>query len=523
MDRITVIGIDLGTWFSETAHVTPAGVVELIRNADGDTKTPSIVSWAGKRPVVGKAAMPDLVLAPEFVHQCGKRSMGKRTEQGKPIPIGLDPSGGETTAVDFSAIILACLKQGAETYLGCEIRHAVITVPAYFDSAARDDTVAAAKIAGFEEVRVVNEPEAAALHYGLEKETNQVVVVVDSGGGTTDVTAMEIEGGHVGTILTHGDAELGGSNYDEVALGLVCEEAQGKGIEISAKKDLAGFYQHLDRARQAKEMLSRRDAVTVIAEADGRRIPVQLTGKVLRQAAKGLDERFVACCRRLHDGLKGQGKAVGRVLLVGGNSRQPHIAELVKGVFGLEPARDTDPDLVVTKGAAIYAEICFGGQGTEIVIGGHRYLAQDIKVQSAAAHPLCVAARKFKADPNEYNCVIVPAGTTLPHTFEERFSPANPAQQEVTVKIVQGQPDAPSAGATVLREIRVPIQPSNKDEDRIRVQGRYTAEGLLELTVTDDLLGKAVSESFIHKPGLSGAEIEQKRRDMASRTGGSQL
>ena len=142
-----IIGIDLGTYFSEAFHITRAGVVEGIPNLDGDIKTPSIVSWAGKTPVVGKAATPDLVLAPEFVQQCGKRSMGKRTEQGAPIPIGMDPSGGEKTPVDFSATILARLKQWVETYLGCEIRCAVITIPAYFDSAARDDTVTAAKIA----------------------------------------------------------------------------------------------------------------------------------------------------------------------------------------------------------------------------------------------------------------------------------------------------------------------------------------------------------------------------------------
>jgi molecular chaperone DnaK (HSP70) len=198
------------------------------------------------------------------------------------------------------------------------------------------------------------------------------------------------------------------------------------------------------------------------------------------------------------------------------------VALLVQGIFGLEPGRDTDPDLVVAKGAAIYAEICFGAKDTEIVVGPHRYLAQQITVQTVAAHALCVAARKIKGDPQEYNCVIVPVGTSLPHEFEERFSPANPGQREVTVKIVQGKPDEPSANASILREIRAPIQPSDKDQDRIRVKGRYTAEGLLELTVVDDLSGQAISDSFIHKPGLSGTDIEQKRRDMGGPMEGPQ-
>lgn len=522
MNEGKVIGIDLGTSFSEVAHIASSGVVEIIVNLDGDTKAPSIVSWAGKAPVVGKAARPDLVLAPQFVIQCGKRSMGKTTEDGKPIPIGMDPAGREITAVDFSATILRNVKESAEAYLGCKVVRAVITVPAYFGGVARDHTIAAAKIAGFEEGRLLNEPEAAAIFYALEKATNQVIVVVDTGGGTTDVTAIEIIGGTIRTLHTDGDNELGGSNYDEAILGLMRKAGKKEGIEISPEKDLTTFYQNLDRAREGKEMLSRRDEVTVIAEADGTRVPVKLTRKILRQAAKAFDDRLVACCKRLHEKLKAQGKVIGRVILVGGNSRQPHIAELVQGVFALEPARDTDPDLVVAKGAAIYAEVCFGKKDTEIVVGGHRYLAEEIKVQTVAAHALCVAARKIKGDPREYNCVIVPAGTALPHEFEERFSPANPGQREVIVKIVQGKPDELSSNASILREIRAPIQPSDKDQDRIRVKGRYTAEGLLELTVVDDLSGQTISDSFIHQPGLSGTEIEQKRRDMAGQMEGIQ-
>ena len=522
MNKGKVIGIDLGTYLSEGAHVTDSGVVEPIPNQDGDTKTPSIVSWAGKTPVVGKAARPDLVFAPQFVIQCGKRSMGKTTEDGKPIPIGTASSGREIAAVDFSATILADVKKSAEAHLGCKIPRAVITVPAYFGTVARDHTIAAARIAGFEEVRLLNEPEAAALYYGLEKGRNETLVVVDTGGGTTDVTAVEIDAGSIKAILTDGDAELGGSNYDEAILDLMRREAKSKGIEISPEKDLATFYQNLDRAREGKEMLSRREEVTVVAEADGKRVPVKLTRKTLRQAAKPLDDRLVACCQRLQEGLKARGKVVARVILVGGNSRQPHLKELVQNIFGLEPARDTDPDLVVVKGAAIHAEVCFGAKDTEIVVGPHRYLAQDIKMQTVAAHALCVAAHRFKDDPNEYNCAIVPAGTALPHDFEERFSPANPGQQEVLVKIVQGKPDELSATAAILREIRAPIKPSDKDENRIRVKGRYTEEGLLELIVIDALSGKEVADSFIHQPGLSSTEIDRKRNDLDGQIGGLQ-
>jgi len=135
-------------------------------------------------------------------------------------------------------------------------------------------------------------------------------------------------------------------------------------------------------------------------------------------------------------------------------------------------------------------------------------------MQTVASHPLCVAARKDKNDPQEYNCVIVPAGTPLPHEFGERFSPVDPGQREVLIKIVQGDPGELSAHASPLREIKVPIKPSDKDQDRIRVKGRYTEEGLLELTVMDEILGKPISDSFVHKTGLSEAEIDDKRRQL---------
>ena len=364
----------------------------------------------------------------------------------------------------------------------------------------------------------MDEPEAAALYYGLDKATDQTILVIDTGGGTTDVTAIEIIGGSVRCLFTDGDAELGGTNYDEVILQLMCKEAANKGVVIVAEKDLATFYQNLDHAREGKEMLSRREEVTVIAEGDGQRIPVKLTRKILQRAAKPLNDRLVACCQRVLNQVKAKGKTIDRTLLVGGNSRQPQIPENVRRICGMEPARDADPDLAIAKGAAIYAEICFGSKDRQLVIGPHRYLAQEIKLQTVAAHALCVAARKHKDNPQEYNCVIVPAGTPLPHEFEERFSPAEAGQHDVLVKIVQGKADEPSSSASLLREIRVPIAPSDKDENRITVKGRYTAEGRLELTVVDALSGREVSDSFVHTPGLSDAEIQQKRDAMIHQT-----
>lgn len=510
------IAIDFGTDFSEVAHITDSGAIEVIPNLDGRLKTRSIVSLASTKPVVGEAAIPDLILNPEYVAQRYKRYMGKNTESGKPIPLLTDPNGREWTAVDLAAATLKFLKESAESYLGQTIKAAVITVPAYFDAAARDNTKAAAKIAGFTHVKLEDEPVAAATHYGLEKAHDENISVVDYGGGTLDVTGIESRDRNVKAIVTEGDAELGGSNYDEAILGLMCEEAKNKDIEISAEKDLATFYQNLDRARDGKEMLSRRDEVTLVVEAEGQRIPIKFTRKMLREVGCPFDERFTKCCRKLRKQLDSQDKKNHRVLLVGGSSRLPHVREMVQEVFGIEPSHDADPDFVIVKGAAILAAVHFGDKAQTIAVGEHYYLAEDISVQKVAAHAICVAAHKRgeEDDGQEYNVQIVPAGVTLPYEFEERFAPLWPGQSSVVVKIVQGEPGALSKNCTILREFRVPIKSASKDMDRIKHKGCYTDEGLLEMTVVDDLLNKPIDVSFTYEAGLSDAEIDEKREQL---------
>lgn len=514
-----LIGIDLGTYFSEVAALTLSGVVELIPNSEGDLKTPSVVSVAYDPPLVGKAALPDLVLHPKGVIRCSKRDIGEVTANQKPIPLLTDPAGREWTAVDCAAAIIAYLKKCAEEKLGGTITKAVITVPAYFQDIHRSNTKAAARIAGFEEVVLVDEPVAAALHYGLEKGRNETIVVVDFGGGTLDITVLEINGTDTKALISDGDAELGGCNYDEGFLAVIQQQARKEGMEISAEKDLANFYQMLDRCREAKEMLSRRPETTLIAEADGKRKAINFTRTMLRQATPEFDERFLDCCRRVHEKMQVAGIKADRVLLVGGSSRMDHVPKMVQEVFGLEPCRDTDPDFVVAKGAAVWAAHCWGDREQAIVIGGHQYVPADIKMQTVAAHAICVAARRSRdtGDEREYNCVIVPANMPLPYAFEVLFAPVDPGQHSALIKIVQGKPGERSDQATFLGEIEVPIQPAQQDTDRIVIKGQYTAEGLLEVNAWDKFLNQPVSDSFVHKAGLSEAEIQEKIRALKKR------
>ncbi|OHB49693.1 MAG: hypothetical protein A2Y10_05925 [Planctomycetes bacterium GWF2_41_51] len=502
MKKEKFIGIDLGTTFSEVTHINDAGIVEVIPNLDGDLKTPSVVSWANGKPVVGKAALPDLSLRPDIVMQFGKRQMGKVGENGIPIPLLKSPAGEDITAIYFSAEIISYLKKSAEQYLGCEIKYVVITNPAYFDEIARSHTIAAAKKAGFTKIKLLDEPVSAALYYGLEKGNKEIIVVIDFGGGTLDITVLNIDASITKATITDGDAELGGGNYDESILQFKCGQAKASGFEISAEKDLATFYSNLDKARLAKEMLARREEVMLVAEAEGKRVAIKLTRKMFLDICRSVDERFIGCCKRVFEKLQEKNVQISKVILVGGSSRLFHVPEMVKDVFGIEPSKDTDPDFAIAKGAAIWAQVCFGDSDTAIKIGEHIYLASDIKIQSVAAHAICVAARKtHKNDDKEYNYVIVPENTQLPHEFERKFAPLYFGQNSVSVKIVQGKDGQLSEESTLLREFSVPIRPSDTDSDRINVKGRYTEEGLLEITVCDALLNKPVNVTFNYNPG----------------------
>ena len=233
---------------------------------------------------------------------------------------------------------------------------------------------------------------------------------------------------------------------------------------------------------------------------------------MFREASKEPDNRFIGCCKKVLKELTERKIKVDRIILVGGSSRLFHVPEMVENVFGIKPLRDTDPDLAIVKGAIVRAESIFGNGEKQLNLDGHMYLAADIKAQTVAAHAICIAARKTadSNDQEEYNVEIVPANTSLPYEFQERFAPVNPSQRSVVVKIIQGKAGELSSKSTLLRKIEVPIDPSEKDTDRILVKGRYTEEGLLEITVIDEIRGEPFSESFIHSAGLSNAEIERK-------------
>jgi molecular chaperone DnaK len=259
----------------------------------------------------------------------------------------------------------------------------------------------------------------------------------------------------------------------------------------------------------------------IIAEANGKRKPVTITREIFRKIVQPIDERYKQCCQRVVDQLRSSGKKIDRVLMVGGSSRLFHVSGMARKVFGMEPCCDADPDNSIVKGAAVWAVKCFGDGSEAILIGPGSHLVKYINMQTVLSHAICVAARRSLggSDTNEYNCCVVPANTPLPYEFRERFAPVDPHSSSVVVKFVSGQPEQLSAPCPVLHEVRVPIRPSDKHTDRIIVEGKITEEGVVNITVKDELLDKSITDSFVHAAGLTKAEIDQKRRQFEQEKG----
>jgi molecular chaperone DnaK len=516
------LGIDLGTTYSAAATVDDSGIVKVLPNLDGQLSTPSILSAAGDKILVGEAAKQDKFLHPEFVIEQAKRHMNVATVKGKPIVLMTSPNGMELTAVTVSAEILRYLKISAEQLEGCTFTQAVISVPAYFDGAARQRTKDAARIAGFEEVYIENEPIAAATHYGLAKGRDETIAVVDFGGGTLDVVILRIrQSGQTDTLGIDGDPECGGCNIDEAIFQYAKGILEQRGGKLDPQSDLAGWYELLDACRKAKELLSRRDSALIPIRVGDQRQSVELTYSKLVELSEDVIKTLKTCCQRVLGKAHLTPAEIDRVLLVGGSTRLRFVSEIVKSVFGKEPTIDTDPDLAVAKGCAIIAAVHFGAPDQEIVVDGKVYIASSIKRTEIAAKDLCVAAitRKHKGDTAEYNSPLITAGSVLPANTTTYFSPIHARSNEVTVKIIEGEPGKKSSDYTPLIQAEVPIQPTDEasNENRIEFQVVMDTEGLVKMTVRDKILNKPIPIQFNVKTALSDEEIASQRSQLEAR------
>src|ERR1051326_4883356 len=435
-----IIGIDLGTTNSVVA-VMEGGEPKVIANEEGGRTTPSVVGFtkSGER-LVGQVAKRQAITNPENTIYSIKRFMGRRydeeTEEMKMVPykvvrqgdhVAVLAQGKEYTPPQISAMILQKLKKAAEDYLGEKVTEAVITVPAYFNDAQRQATKDAGRIAGLDVKRIVNEPTAAALAYGLDKKSDETIAVYDFGGGTFDISILEVGGGVIEVKATNGDTHLGGDNIDQKIVDwLIDEFKKDESLDLRAKGNEMALQRLRDAAEKAKielssTMESEINLPFITADATGpKHLVKKLSRSKLEQMVEDIIQRSVGPCRQAMKDAGVQTSDIDEVVLVGGQTRMPRIQTLVKELFGKEPHKGVNPDEVVAEGAAVQAGV----------------LAGDVKdLLLLDVTPLTLSIETLGGVATQ----MIPRNTTIPTKRTETFSTAADSQPSVEVHVLQGE------------------------------------------------------------------------------------
>jgi len=509
-----IIGIDLGTTNSCVA-VLEGGEPKVIANEEGARTTPSIVAFSksGER-LVGQVAKRQAITNPENTVFSIKRFMGRRfdevTDEMKMVPYKVVDKGGqvdvlaqgkEYTPPEISAMILQKLKKSAEAYLGEPVSEAVITVPAYFNDAQRQATKDAGKIAGLDVKRIVNEPTAAALAYGLDKKKDETIAVYDFGGGTFDISILEVGEGVIEVKSTNGDTHLGGDNLDQrVVDWLIAEFKQEEGLDLSSKGNEMALQRLKDAAEKAKIELSTTleteiNLPFITADASGpKHLVRKLTRAKLEQLVMDLLNRSLEPCKKALTDAGVKTSDINEVVLVGGQTRMPMIQELVKQLFGKEPHRGVNPDEVVAVGAAVQAGV-LAGEVKDLLLLDVTPLTLSIETLGGVATPM------------------IPRNTTIPTKKTETFSTAADSQTEVEVHVLQGERPMAGQNRTLGKFKLAGIPPAPRGVPQIEVTFDIDANGILNVTAKDNATGKDTRITITSGSGLSKDEVERMAKD----------
>ncbi len=509
-----IIGIDLGTTNSCVA-VLEGGEPKVIANEEGARTTPSIVAFSksGER-LVGQVAKRQAITNPENTIFSIKRFMGRRfnevNDEMKMVPfkvtqqgdhVGVVAQGKEYTPPEISAMILQKLKKSAEAYLGETVTEAVITVPAYFTDAQRQATKDAGKIAGLEVKRIVNEPTAAALAYGLDKKKDETIAVYDFGGGTFDISILEVGEGVIEVKSTNGDTHLGGDNLDQrIVEWLIAEFKSEQGLDLASKGNEMALQRLKDAAEKAKIELSTTveteiNLPFVTADATGpKHLVRKLTRAKLEQLVGDLLDRSLEPCKKaLADAGIGIDK-IDEVVLVGGQTRMPKIQEIVKKMFGKEPHRGVNPDEVVAIGAEVQAGVLAGEVKDLLLL--------DVTPLTLAIETLGGVATQ-----------MIPRNTTIPTKKTETFSTAADSQTEVEVHVLQGERPLAAQNRTLGKFKLAGIPPAPRGVPQIEVTFDIDANGILNVTAKDNATGKDTRITITSSSGLSKDEVEKMAKE----------
>jgi molecular chaperone DnaK len=509
-----IIGIDLGTTNSCVA-VLEGGEPKVIPNEEGARTTPSIVAFSksGER-LVGQVAKRQAITNPENTIFSIKRFMGRRfnevNDEMKMVPykvvqqgdhIAVIAQGKEYTPPEISAMILQKLKKSAEAYLGETVTEAVITVPAYFNDAQRQATKDAGKIAGLDVKRIVNEPTAAALAYGLDKKKDETIAVYDFGGGTFDISILEVGEGVIEVKSTNGDTHLGGDNLDQrIVEWLIAEFKTEQGLDLASKGNEMALQRLKDAAEKAKIELSTTveteiNLPFVTADATGpKHLVRKLTRSKLEQLVGDLIDRSLEPCKKALADAGITVDKIDEVVLVGGQTRMPKIQELVKTMFGKEPHRGVNPDEVVAIGAAVQAGVLAGEVKDLLLL--------DVTPLTLAIETLGGVATQ-----------MIPRNTTIPTKKTETFSTAADSQTEVEVHVLQGERPLAAQNRTLGKFKLAGIPPAPRGVPQIEVTFDIDANGILNVTAKDNATGKDTRITITSSSGLSKDEVEKMAKE----------